>query len=83
MMPGVNMPAKKKAKKTTKKSSEDFEEGLPRTQSVSRRKDCPDCASMNIVFEPENEQLICQDCGSIFHELPAHLERSYDDIDLF
>ena len=74
------MPPKKKAK--VKKAKSDESE-LSGDIDVRRRKECPDCASINIVFEPTNEQLICQDCGSIFHELPSHLEKKYDDFDLF
>lgn len=28
--------------------------------------ECPDCASQNIVFSRDREQVICRDCGLIF-----------------
>jgi len=32
-------------------------------------KECPDCASMNILVDDYREQLICRDCGLIFEPL--------------
>jgi transcription initiation factor TFIIIB Brf1 subunit/transcription initiation factor TFIIB len=29
-------------------------------------RECPDCASPNIVHEYEREQVICRDCGLIY-----------------
>jgi len=83
------MPAKKKTKKAkarkpkAKKAVGSTGPEETSINEVKRRKECPDCASMNIVFEPENEQLICQDCGSIFEELPPGIGRKYDDFNLF
>jgi len=70
-------PAKKKPKKA-KKAEEHLEEDEPVKKSVSRRKACPDCGSDNIVFDPETEHLICQDCGSIFEELPEDIAKAYE-----
>jgi ribosomal protein S27E len=74
------MPAKKVPKKA-KKSGASLEEEEPVKRSVKRRKDCPDCGSANIVFDPETEQLICQDCGSIFEELPEDTAKAYEEED--
>ena len=52
-------------------------------KSLSRRKECPDCGSSNIHFDPETEQLICQDCGLLFEELPPELEKRYEDASYF
>jgi ribosomal protein S27E len=71
------MPAKKKPVKKGKVE----EEVSDRPRSVKRRKDCPDCGSGNIIFDPETEQLICQDCGLIFEELPADIEKKYEQVD--
>jgi len=73
------MPPKKKA---TKKVKKEVAETEPVTREVKRRKDCPDCGSANITFDPETEQLICQDCGSIFEELPPDMEKKYAEVDL-
>jgi ribosomal protein S27E len=75
------MPAKKKPKKVKKAAEEVVDDDAPVRKSVSRRKECPDCGSDNIVFDPETEQLICQDCGSIFEELPEDQAKAYSDDD--
>jgi len=71
------MPPRKKKAKTAKNATvSETERG-----EVTRRKDCPDCGSMNINFDPETEQMICQDCGVIFAELPEDLGKRYDELD--
>ena len=72
----LSMPRKKK--KTTKKKVAEEE-----PKERNRRKDCPDCGSANITFDPETEQLICQDCGLILEELPPNIEKKYEEVDLF
>jgi len=74
------MPAKKKKPLKKEKVEEEVSE---KTKSVKRRKDCPDCGSFNIIFDPETEQLICQDCGLIFEELPEDIEKKYEQVDEF
>jgi ribosomal protein S27E len=75
------MPAKKKKAKA-KKEEEPTEESEGPKAEIRRRKDCPDCGSDNISFDPETEQLICQDCGLIFEELPGENQKKYDEVDL-
>jgi ribosomal protein S27E len=73
------MPPKKKKAKKAKKSAVIDE---PVSREVRRRKDCIDCGSSNINFDPETEQMICQDCGLIFEELPPDMEKQYEKIEL-
>jgi hypothetical protein len=40
---------------------------------VCEVKECPDCASLNIVVSARREQIICKDCGLIF-EPAVHLD---------
>ena len=77
----MRMPAKKKKAKA-KKDEEAAEDSEGPKGEIKRRKDCPDCGSFNITFDPETEQLICQDCGLIFEELPSDIEKKYDEVDL-
>lgn len=45
-------------------------------KSVQDFRECPDCASTNIVHSLNREQLICKDCGLIFAPLaPGEEER--------
>jgi ribosomal protein S27E len=67
-------PKKKKAKKTADEEAEGPRE-------VQRRKACPDCGATNVNFDPENEAMICGDCGSIFEEFVVI--ESKDELDLF
>lgn len=67
------MPKKSAAKKGAKKKSTSDEP----SKSVSRRKECPDCGSPNVIYEATTEQLICHDCGSIFEEFTG-VERDFD-----
>jgi ribosomal protein S27E len=76
------MPPKKKKAKKAKKKSKPAKKDLSAPKERKRRKACPDCGSANIIFDPESERLICQDCGLIFEELPPDLGRSYGEIDL-
>jgi len=71
------MPAKKSKPKKAKVPPV---EEAPKKE-VKRRKDCPDCGSDNIMFDTETEQLICQDCGLIFEELPEDMEKAYKEED--
>lgn len=32
-------------------------------------KECPDCASLNIVFNQTRDQVVCKDCGVIFEPM--------------
>lgn len=74
-------PAKKAPKK--RKATGSMEVAAERPRSAKRRKECPDCGSNNIHFDPETEQLICHDCGLLFEELPPELERKYEDASYF
>ena len=38
-------------------------------KDVSEIKECPDCASLNIVHGRERDQVICKDCGLIFEPM--------------
>ena len=45
-------------------------------RNIHEVKECPDCASDNIVYDDGRDQVICRDCGLIFEPLaPADEER--------
>ncbi|MBI4017041.1 MAG: hypothetical protein HY363_05105 [Candidatus Aenigmarchaeota archaeon] len=35
-------------------------------KDIHEIKECPDCASMNIIYGETRDQVICKDCGLIF-----------------
>ncbi|NQU78821.1 hypothetical protein HQ545_03550 [Candidatus Woesearchaeota archaeon] len=56
-------------------------ENNPFVGGVRRRKECPDCSGGNISFEPENERLVCQDCGALFEEIQNIKRKNEDEIE--
>ncbi len=38
-------------------------------KDVKEIKECPDCASMNIVLNQQRDQVVCKDCGLIFEQM--------------
>ena len=32
---------------------------------IEKIKSCPDCGSMNVVYDDDKDELICKDCGLI------------------
>jgi transcription initiation factor TFIIIB Brf1 subunit/transcription initiation factor TFIIB len=45
-------------------------------RNIHEVKECPDCASDNIIYDDERDQVICRDCGLIFEPLaPGEEER--------
>ncbi len=41
-------------------------------------KECPDCASQNIVYNDERQQVICRDCGLIYEPLTPEAEAKFE-----
>ena len=47
-------------------------------KSVCDLRECPDCASSNVVCDGDREQLICKDCGLIFEPLAPEEEKAFE-----
>jgi len=43
---------------------------------INEIKECPDCASTNILHETFRDQVICRECGLIFEPLAPPLKRT-------
>ncbi len=41
-------------------------------------RECPECASSNIVCEREQDQVICRDCGLVFEPLTKVDEEQFE-----
>lgn len=39
-------------------------------ENILELKQCPDCASQNVIISLDREQLTCRDCGLIFEPSP-------------
>ncbi|MBI4918433.1 hypothetical protein HY837_00760 [archaeon] len=50
-------------------------------EELKKIKECPDCASMNILYSQMRDQVICRDCGLIFEplvpEINSKVEKSH------
>ena len=47
-------------------------------KDIKQIKECPDCASSNIVHNIEREQVICRECGLIFEPLTPDVEEEFE-----
>ena len=47
-------------------------------RDIHELTECPDCASLNIVYSDTREQLICRDCGLIFETMSPALEEKFE-----
>ncbi len=47
-------------------------------KNVCDLRECPDCASGNVICDNDREQLICKDCGLIFEPLAPEEEESFE-----
>ena len=46
----------------------------------SMKRICAECGSDNVIYDRERDQLICNDCGSIFEELIPDEEERYEEV---
>jgi transcription initiation factor TFIIIB Brf1 subunit/transcription initiation factor TFIIB len=47
-------------------------------QDIQEIKECPDCASSNIVHNLEREQVVCRECGLIYEPLTPDVEEKFE-----
>lgn len=40
-------------------------------------KECPDCASPELIYNERRQQVVCKDCGLIYAELTPKEEATY------
>ncbi len=41
-------------------------------------KECPECASVNIIYNDKRQQVICRDCGMIFEPMAPEREEKFE-----
>ena len=41
-------------------------------------KECPECASTNILHNDKKQQVICRDCGMIFEPMAPEREEKFE-----
>ena len=47
-------------------------------RDINEIRECPDCASTNIVHNQDREQVICRECGLIFEPLAPAMEKAFE-----
>jgi ribosomal protein S27E len=49
-------------------------------KNIHEIKECPECASSNIVYNDKKQQIICQDCGLIYEPLTPTEEKNLEKV---
>lgn len=49
-------------------------------KDIHEVKECPECASMNIVYNESKQQVICKDCGVIYQPLAPEDEEKFERV---
>jgi len=44
------------------------------------RKECPECGSLNVIYNAKKDETICKDCGAIFEELTPQKEKKFEKV---
>ena len=47
-------------------------------KNIHELKECPDCASRNIIYKDKKNQIICKDCGLIYEPLSPKEEKKFE-----
>ncbi|MBI4151219.1 hypothetical protein HY492_03770 [Candidatus Woesearchaeota archaeon] len=47
-------------------------------KDIAEVKECPDCASVNIVTSKERDQVVCKDCGLVFEPMDPETEAKFE-----
>lgn len=58
------------ANKSKQKKEEEFD--------IRSIKECPDCASQNLIYNEERQQVICRECGLIYEPLAPEMETKFE-----
>ncbi len=47
-------------------------------KDIHEVKECPECASKNIIHNDKKQQVICKDCGMIFEPMSEEDEEKFE-----
>lgn len=47
-------------------------------KDINEVKECPECASGNIIHNDKRQQVICRDCGMIFEPMAPEREEKFE-----
>ena len=47
-------------------------------KNMRKIKECPDCASTNVIYDGKKQQVICKDCGLIYEPLAPKQEKKFE-----
>jgi len=49
-------------------------------KDIHEIKECPECASINIVYNESKQQVICKDCGLIYQPLTPKEQEKFERV---
>ncbi|MBW2993090.1 hypothetical protein KY317_00780 [Candidatus Woesearchaeota archaeon] len=49
-------------------------------KDICKLKECPECASTNIIHSKQREQVICRDCGLIYEPMVPDQEEKFERV---
>jgi ribosomal protein S27E len=47
-------------------------------KNIHEVKECPDCGSTNIVYNDKENQVVCNECGTIFEPMAPQAEEKFE-----
>jgi transcription initiation factor TFIIIB Brf1 subunit/transcription initiation factor TFIIB len=47
-------------------------------KNIKQVKECPECASDNLIYKEDKQQVICKDCGCIYEPLTPKEEEKFE-----
>ena len=47
-------------------------------KDIHEVKECPECASTNIIYNDDKQQVLCKECGMIFEPMVPETEEKFE-----
>ena len=51
-----------------------------KTKDIHDFKECPECGSVNIIYNDDKQQIICRSCGLIYEPLLEKEEEKFEKV---
>lgn len=49
-------------------------------KDIHEVKECPECASINIIHNDKKQQILCRDCGMIYEPMAPEREEKFEKV---
>ena len=47
-------------------------------KDIHEIKECPECGSVNIIYNDKKQQILCRDCGMIYEPMASKREEQFE-----